>query len=163
VAAISIAAYARRRGCSRQTVYNAVNDGRITLTPEGRVEPEQADAEWESTTRTPAASSGVPAFAAARARTEAARAERMELRVQVERGDLVPAAEAQRLYFGALRYVRDRVLALPSLADELHAVAHSHADVSLARHAMRERLAEAVQSLLDDAAAQARGAGIAAE
>lgn len=47
---LSLRAYARHRGVSLKAVQKAVASRRITLTPEGKVEPETADAAWAANT-----------------------------------------------------------------------------------------------------------------
>ena len=44
---LSIRAYARQRGVSHVAVLRAVKQGRITLRPDGTVDPAKADASWE--------------------------------------------------------------------------------------------------------------------
>lgn len=43
---LSIRAYAQHRGCSKSAVMKAVKEGRITRTPDGKIDPATADAEW---------------------------------------------------------------------------------------------------------------------
>lgn len=47
---LSIRAYAKARGVSHVAVLKAVKQGRITLEPDGTVDPAKADAAWERST-----------------------------------------------------------------------------------------------------------------
>ena len=62
---ISRRAYARHRGCVESAVRKAIKAGRITLEPDGTIDPERADAEWDSQTD-PAMQRGDAAYRAAR-------------------------------------------------------------------------------------------------
>jgi len=42
--------YAKHRGCSKQAVDKAVREQRITLEPDGKINPAKADAEWTRNT-----------------------------------------------------------------------------------------------------------------
>jgi len=62
---VSLRAYARMRGCSLPAVQKAIKSKRITLLPDGTIDPERANQEWERNTlaggapkRTPAAPRG---------------------------------------------------------------------------------------------------------
>lgn len=50
---VSIRAYARHRGVSHVAVIKAIKEGRITPEPDGTIDPEKADAEWEANTVQP--------------------------------------------------------------------------------------------------------------
>jgi hypothetical protein len=62
---VSLRAYARMRGCSLPAVQKAIKSKRISLLPDGSIDPERANQEWErntlsgtAPTRTQAASRG---------------------------------------------------------------------------------------------------------
>ena len=50
---LSIRAYARHRGVSHVAVKKAIDTGRITMLPDGTLDPEQADAQWVKNTISP--------------------------------------------------------------------------------------------------------------
>ena len=50
---LSIRAYARRRGVTDTAVHKAIRSGRITALPDGTIDPDQADAQWERNTSAP--------------------------------------------------------------------------------------------------------------
>lgn len=47
---MSISAYARHRGCSRQAVHLALRTGRIRRTPDGKIDVAEADRMWQANT-----------------------------------------------------------------------------------------------------------------
>ena len=47
---LSIRAYSRHRGCSDTAVRKAIKTGRITQESDGKINPNQADAQWISNT-----------------------------------------------------------------------------------------------------------------
>ena len=50
---LSIRAYARRRGVTDTAVHKAIRSGRIQALPDGTIDPDQADAQWERNTSAP--------------------------------------------------------------------------------------------------------------
>ena len=161
MALISQAEYARRRGCSKQAVSKAVKAGRLTLI-DGLVDPEIADREWARNTdpdqqqrgapeqfevtqvraaesiRTPPptrAERDDPMLVEAKARTERLRADLLEIDLQKARGELIPAADAQRVQFNLARATRNALLALPARLSPLLAPIADAAEI--------ERLLEA--------------------
>src|SRR5512144_420835 len=51
MALLSQRAYARHRGTALSTVQKAITSGRISVLPDGRIDSERADQEWEVNTR----------------------------------------------------------------------------------------------------------------
>lgn len=85
--------YARRRGVSESAVRKAILYGRITLEPDGSIDPERADREWdERTDPMQQRGSSARTFASANS-ARAARADALEKRAT--------ALEAQVAAFGA--------------------------------------------------------------
>ena len=62
-----------------------------------------------------ATADGGESFAAARTRREIAQADLAEVKARETRGELVTVAEAERLWFGATRALRSRLMALPDV------------------------------------------------
>lgn len=59
---VSVAAYARHRGVSRQAVYKALDGKRITRGADGKIDVDQADLEWDrNTAGTPNHEAAAPA------------------------------------------------------------------------------------------------------
>src|SRR5689334_9685469 len=117
---MSQSAYARHRGIKRQSVHQAVKEGRIHLTDDGKVDSETADREWAASThpwnggkRTPAngheaarGNGGAPAPPAvpaddpgprklieARLERESFRARREQRAFLIESGELLDRAD----------------------------------------------------------------------
>lgn len=136
---ITQAEYARRRGCSREAVRRAVEQGRITAWGAKKlVHPVLADSQWQENSRaragsTPATagaaaaggSSGAPpaapaseekddGYSAFRARREAADAELKEMELAQRRGELVSVSEIRAKLGERLGQVREQLLQLPA-------------------------------------------------
>lgn len=47
---MNISQYAEHRRCSRQAVYKAMDEGRITREPDGSIDPVKADRQWADNT-----------------------------------------------------------------------------------------------------------------
>jgi len=50
---LSIRAYARHRGVTDTAVHKAIRSGRINALPDGTIDPDQADGQWERNTSAP--------------------------------------------------------------------------------------------------------------
>ena len=132
---LSIRAYARLRGVSHVAVLRAATAGRITLEPDGTVDPAKADAAWERSTepgrekpkqqnlkpvanvavgsvRDTLKEQGLPAsgnltFVQAPTAHEIAKAHLARLRLQRMKGELVDRLQATALVFRLARAERD--------------------------------------------------------
>lgn len=124
--ALSYRAYAKHRGVSTEAVSKAVRTGRITAGPDGKIDPERADREWEENTdpskvrkkmtedealASPA--NGLPSIAQSRAIREAYEARIKKLNYEVKKGKLVNADEVRVAAFNVSRIARDKILNLP--------------------------------------------------
>jgi hypothetical protein len=176
VTTLSIRAYARHRGLkSDNAVRKAIAAGRITLEPDGKIDPEKADAEWAATTdparqpgnRVPssadrppaeAAPAGAPpaggaAFAQARTVHEATKAEVAGLRLAKLKGELVDRQKAQQTVFDLARRERDAWINWPprvaaQMAAELQRATSARVDA----HALETILVQYVREHLADLA-----------
>lgn len=72
---LSRRAYARHRGCAENAVRKAIASGRITLEPDGTIDPAKADAQWSANTD-PARQRGTQAQPPAEPEPKAAPAKR---------------------------------------------------------------------------------------
>lgn len=118
---VSIAEYARRRGCTEGAVRRAAREGRICLI-DGKVDPVAADAQWAANTRVRAGSApaaqGGPGEAGdtsgtywqSRAKREAAEAEVAEMRLRELRRELVRVDEVRHLLGRRLSAAREILL-----------------------------------------------------
>lgn len=121
----SMRAYGRHRGVTHHAVQKAVEAGRITLTPDRRVDFEQADAEWEANSlngngRARRAQHHGPVSSGATRGTVAeanrrfleARARLAELEYQLKVRELMPVAEVEKAAFECARRARDLLLSM---------------------------------------------------
>lgn len=108
-------AYARHRGVTHRAVQKALASGRITATPDGRIDSALADALWDANTRPSvnASQRGIADYAEARALREHYRAELARLEYEQRSGKLVDASAVQAAAFGEARRARDLLLTMP--------------------------------------------------
>ena len=153
MAVVSLRGYARHRGVSLKAVQKAIEAGRIQTTAEGKIDVEQADADWERNTapragktaqfqkppagrRTtsvvvapqarldPAAGGGLD-YARARAVHENYRARLSKLDYEAKLGKLISRDEVEVAAFNRFRTLRDGMLNIP---DRLAAVLAAETD-----------------------------------
>ena len=103
---MSLSAYAKYRGCSRQSVYNAEERGCVVRYVDGSIDADATDAAWDAGTATTQPAAHRPSahkpgkgqqnrrgtqqdYWKAKARREAAAAQREEIKLAVEKGLLV--------------------------------------------------------------------------
>lgn len=156
---LSRRAYARQRGVSEMAVRKAIAAGRITLEPDGTIDPVKADAAWAANSdpafpQSAARVSGagetpdLPAgnnYARVRTVGEALKAEERRVRLDVLKGKLVDRARAVATIFGLARRERDAWVQWPArvaamMANELRVDPHQMETV-LEKH-VRRHLAE---------------------
>ena len=126
MAIMSLRAYARHRGVELSAVQKAIKTGRISTQPDGRIDSEQADVEWEQNTRRRAPSvaaraqdeDDVPIFGASqytKARTVREHFQALLAKIEYEErtGKLVPRDEVQIAAFNKFRQFRDHMLNIP--------------------------------------------------
>ena len=140
---MTITEYARHRGCQLQAVQYAVKAGRIHRDAEGRIDSDQADADWERNTmhsnarygpKPPASSHSAKAKAAeaaadlgsgerlasgpdyskARAAKEIYEARLKKLDFEERLGSLVPRSEVELAAFNRFRVLRDACFNIPN-------------------------------------------------
>ncbi len=160
---LSLAAYARHRGCSRQAVYVALRAGRIRRTESGKIDANEADRMWaENTGARPsdgvadaAAQDGGDELAAlpwgeARALKETYLARLRRLEYRIKSGEFVSATETAKTWGELARRTREGCLALADrLADQLAAE-----DDPFEIHQLLSReLRQALEALADEAVA----------
>src|ERR1051325_8092336 len=148
---LSLRAYAKHRGVSLPAVQKAIRTGRITTTPEGKIDPVGADADWGRNTTPPTMLSNAPnrtatrsvppvgtaqqqaeplltglnSFAAARSVREQYLARLTKIQFEREIGKLVSRDEEQVAAFNKFRTFRDGML---NIADRIAAQIASEAD-----------------------------------
>ncbi len=132
---LSKSGYARHRGVSHTAVNKAVNAGRIATMPEGLIDPEVADKQWERNTdptkplnsvtgdpkhrkgedgaQTTALPSGVPPIAVSMAAKAAIVAEHERLKLQIEKKRLVSVDKVRADSFAVFRLTQEKLLNIP--------------------------------------------------
>jgi hypothetical protein len=113
-------AYAKHRGVTHRAVQKAVERGRITLTPDGRVDFGKADAQWKANSLPSTSRKGRGARPARGSIGEAMRVLALErarlvrLEYRKRRGELLDADEVERAMFELGRRQRDLLQSVPS-------------------------------------------------
>ena len=104
--------YAAHRGVARSAVQRAINEGRISTAPDGRIDASLADAEWERNTIAPEGDGGK----LLRARTVymVSKARLADMQLKRLSGELLPAAEVKIAAFNASRRIRDACMNIPT-------------------------------------------------
>ena len=172
---LSIRAYARHRGVSHVAVLRAAKAGRVSLEPDGTIDPAKADISWERSTdpgrsrakpeklkpvaeaamgsvRETLKEQGLPAsgnvtFVQARTAHEIAKAHLARLRLQRMRGELIDRAKAQALVFRLAREERDSWVNWPARIASLAA-----AELGVEAHPMQKVLETHVRAHLAELA-----------
>jgi hypothetical protein len=126
VAGISVAAYARVRGVSRQAVEQRIGDGRLTTSvnrSNGRwrvIDVERANHEWDATGRQRIDQMNGHAapskLAEATMRERRARAQMIEFQLAVQKGEYERVRDVEARWARAIVAARTVLLALPSRA-----------------------------------------------
>jgi hypothetical protein len=151
VAGLSVAAYARLRGVTRQAVEQRIGDGRLTTSvnrSNGRwrvIDVERANHEWDATGRQRIdhmnGHAAPSKLAEATMRERAARAQLIEFQLAVQQGEYERVRVVEHRWAAAIIATRGALLALPSRAKAL--MPHtSAADLSRWDKLIRECLQE---------------------
>jgi hypothetical protein len=152
---LSMRAYARHRAVALAAVQKAIESARISLAPNGTIDPELADRQWENNTRLgppailkPAqntnnrASDGASQYTEARAERERYVALRAQLEYEQRAAKLVNIHEVQAEVFNAFRELRDRVLNVP---DRVSALLASESDPAKINQILAAEIRSALQ------------------
>ncbi len=143
MAVLSQRAYARYRGTSLSTVQKAIHSGRVTVLPDGRIDADTADREWEANTkkRGPVMGArrqpdddgdafGAAQYTKARAVREHYQARLAKIEYEEKVGSLVSKDEVKIAQFNIDRQRRDAML---NIADRVcAAIAAEARDLMLA-------------------------------
>jgi len=168
---LSRRAYAQHRGVSEKAVRKAIATGRITLEPDGTIDPAKADRQWKAQTdpmRRHVSGKPVPraaikavedtlreagttapggemSFLRARMANEVLKAQTARLRLQKMKGELVDRAKATALVFDLARRERDAWMNWPPrVAADMAAElgVEAHLMEQVLEHHLRRHLAE---------------------
>jgi hypothetical protein len=128
---LSLRAYAKRRGITEAAVRKAIKQGRITKNPNGKINPQIADNEWNNNTdpaqirknlseerhdynpNSQLNSVGGPSYQQSRAIKEAYGAKLLRLQFEKESKKLISIDDVKVSAFNAARMTRDRILNIP--------------------------------------------------
>jgi hypothetical protein len=141
-AEMTVAEYCRYRGCARNTVQEALNQGRIKKNARGRIDVAIADRDWNRLKG--AAGMGSDTSEGAqdlRTRRMTADAELAEFKVAEAHGSVIPLDDVTAAWFAAGRALRLRIEAIPARAAALC--------VGQSRVEIRRILAGEIQSALE--------------
>lgn len=146
----STAQYARHRrakglhGVSRQSVENALADGRITRDPkDNKIVFAQADADWEKNTDPTRHAPKRNSDALSKSKEKKAEYDARTAQLDFERksGELVRVKDVERQWFDLCRRTRDRLMSLPARVAAVVAAESSAREVEQILEAeMREAL-----------------------
>ena len=114
---VSLREYARRRGVSHTAVQKAIASGRIGTEPDGTIDPDRADLDWEANTRQAQnvhqpEESGMT-YRKARKMRLLYEAKLLKLELDEKEGVLADEKELCREVFTRARQVRDRLMTVP--------------------------------------------------
>ena len=163
---ISLRAYARMRGCSLTAVQKAIASKRISTLPDGTIDPERANQDWEKNTfagqtinkaqtalppvhESPAASGDpVTAYLRARAVSETFKAKTAQWEYEERAGKLIQATKAGEYAAHWSAIVGDALAAFADRAAPLVAAAKTEAEIHriLAgeTNALRRKMSKAI-------------------
>ena len=157
---MSQAEYARHRGCSKVAVGKAVKANRISMI-NGKIDPAVADIQWEKNSRAragtqtsaqlpldggdaPAEPAKVDDYMYNRNRREAAEAERAELSLAEDKGQLIRVDAVKAALANVFSSVRDALLQIPArLGPQLAA----ESDAAKAQSMLHAEIHQALQQL----------------
>lgn len=170
---LSRRAYARHRSVAESAVRKAIATGRITLEPDGTIDPDKADRQWEAQTdpsrRRPsgkpvpraaikavddtlreagtAAPGGEMSFLRARMANEVLKAQTAKVRLQKMKGELINRDNAIGTAFDFARRIRDAWMNWPP-----RVAADMAADLGVEAHLMEQVLEQYIRQNLADLA-----------
>ena len=104
--------YAAHRGVARYSVQRAIAEGRISTTPDGRIDSDLADAEWERNTIAPEGDGN--RLLKARTVYMVSKARLADMQLKKLTGELLPTAEVKVAAFNAARRIRDACMNIPT-------------------------------------------------
>jgi len=159
MAILGIREYARHRGTSHSTVQKAIDSGRISTLPNGKIDSEVADREWrENTEARPKGSSkkrqapdGQEAVIAAgytksRAVREFFLARMAEIEYKEKLGSLISKDEVQIATFNHFRQYRDGMLNIP---DRVAAMLAAESDAAKGYKILADEIRKALNEFAD--------------
>ena len=161
---VSLREYARHRRISHTAVQKVIRQGRIRTTPDGSIDVEQADRDWERNTgpaappRRAPTEQGIPpgtprgpSFAQSRAVRELYLARMAKLDFEERSGTLVHLVDVENTLFVVDRVLRDHLLSLP---DRLAASLAAETEATQVRSILRKEIWDGLTELSKSLAAR---------
>jgi hypothetical protein len=166
MAIMTLRAYARYRDVSLFAVQKAIETGRISMDPDGRIDSEIADREWEENTRsrTSGIATGDPEsnngsvqggsqYAQARAQREHYAALLAKLEYEERAGRLVRKDQVEEAAFRTFRDFRDRMQDIP---DRLSAILGAKTDPAEIHQILSAEIRTALNDFADQPSVQSK-------
>ena len=154
---VSLRKYAEHRRVSHTAVQKAIKQGRIKTTPDGKIDVEQADREWDRNTspvnapkRAPRGGGGAaggPTYAQSRAVRELYLARLAKIEFEERAGKLVSRDQVTVAAFTKARTVRDNLLNIP---DRVAAVLAAETDPVRTHQILTDEIRKALIELSGD-------------
>lgn len=112
---VSQSEFARRVGCTRQSVADALKSGRIQAEADGKLDWAQGKRAWEQNVDRgqQRGNKSDEKWQEARTRRERAEADMAEIDLKKMQRSVVSVEEAQKEFFECSRLIRDRILQIP--------------------------------------------------
>jgi hypothetical protein len=148
-------AYALHRGVSKRAVAKAIETGRITLLPIGKIDSRLADEQWDRNTRDHApfagqeedgAAFGSSQYSKARAVREHYQARLAKLEFEEKTAKLIAADEVKIASFNLFRQFRDQMLNLP---DRLAAMLAAESEAAKCYEILATEIRKALNDFAD--------------
>ena len=159
MAIMSLRGYARHRGVALSAVQKAIETRRISTRPDGRIDSEQADAEWEQNTvrhvppvakrgqeEDDASIFGASQYTKARAVREHYQARLAKIEYEERVAKLVPKDEVQVAAFNKFRQFRDHMLNIP---DRVAAMVAAESDAAKCYEVIAAEVRRALNEFAD--------------
>ena len=159
---MSLRAYAKHRGVSLSAVQKAIRAGRVSKTPDGKIDPVKADAEWKRNTTPPirqtirsappittdtSGPTASPAiFAVARGVREQYLARLTKIEYEERVGKLISSDEVRVAAFNRFRVFRDAMLNMP---DRIGAVLAAESDPAKVHSILASEIRNALNEFAD--------------
>jgi hypothetical protein len=150
---MGVCEYAQHRNCSLRGVQHAVAAGRIQRLPNGLIDADKADRDWDLNTdeayvlrvtggkeqaaRSAQREGDGPTFMASKARTQSVVADIKALELVKKRGDVLDRRQVETAAFNLYRQLRDACMAIP---DRLCAQLATESNQETVRQLLEEEL-----------------------
>ncbi len=149
--ALSQRAYAEHRGVSPKAVRRAIASGRISTLPDGKINPTQADDEWEQNTDATRRPTGTNKLTEVRTVKELKYAKLLDIRLQRETGKVVALNEVKILFHTTAANIQN---AFSNLGNKLSPRLVEQRDINKISNIINEEVQKMIKEFTDDAEQQ---------